>query len=195
ARWKARARGLLNDAFDIIAGRASWDIEADGTAAASLLAQKAALFEAMDRLADTALGSVVCRIHGDFQLGQVLVATGDAYILDFEGEPARPLEERRAKASPLRDVAGLLRSIDYAVANTRDPKKLMAAAPLDETVRSKFASRLRDGAQRAFIDAYDTGIGDLAGLGNRELLEFFVVGKGGQQLLFREGNRRSGGSD
>jgi len=184
-----RARGLLNNAFDIIADRASWDIEADGTAAASLLAQKAALFEAMDRMADTGLGSLVSRIHGDFHLGQVLVATGDAYIIDFEGEPSRPLEERRAKASPLRDVAGLLRSIDYAVANTRDPKKLMAAAPLDETVRSRFASRLRDGAQRAFIDAYDAGIADLPGLANRELLEFFMVEKAAYELVYEAGNR------
>jgi maltose alpha-D-glucosyltransferase/alpha-amylase len=189
AQWKVRARGLLNNAFDIIADRASWDIEADGTAAASLLAQKAALFEAMDRMADTGLGSLVSRIHGDFHLGQVLVATGDAYIIDFEGEPSRPLEERRAKASPLRDVAGLLRSIDYAVANTRDPKKLMAAAPLDETVRSRFASRLRDGAQRAFIDAYDAGIADLPGLANRELLEFFMVEKAAYELVYEAGNR------
>ena len=55
------------------------------------------------------------RIHGDYHLGQVLFTGNDFYILDFEGEPRKPISMRRLKRSPLTDVAGMLRSIDYAI--------------------------------------------------------------------------------
>jgi maltose alpha-D-glucosyltransferase/alpha-amylase len=142
----------------------------------------------MDRLAKSGEGGLMTRIHGDFHLGQVLVASGDAYIIDFEGEPGRPLAERRAKMSPMVDVAGLMRSLDYAVATTLDPK-MPTSAPLPEQTRAKFVKRLRDGAQQAFLDAYRAGVGDLPGLDNLDLLAFFMLEKAAYELIYEASNR------
>ena len=107
----------------------------------------------MRNLARSARGNVKTRIHGDFHLGQVLVASGDALIIDFEGEPAASVAERRAKTSPLRDVAGLLRSIDYAAATMID-RNTVGAVPIDETQRDELISQFRSRGSTAFLSAY-----------------------------------------
>jgi maltose alpha-D-glucosyltransferase/alpha-amylase len=71
--------------------------------------------ERIDALADVDGPHQRIRIHGDYHLGQLLRSEGNFYILDFEGEPARSIEERRARENALRDVAGMLRSLEYAV--------------------------------------------------------------------------------
>jgi len=102
-----------------------------------------------DAFGSAAGGARVCRIHGDYHLGQLLArADGGFSVIDFEGEPARPLSERRRPASPLRDVAGMLRSLDYA-ARTAEREHGLAA---DAWLRR---------AREAFLDAYGVVDGGL----------------------------------
>jgi trehalose synthase-fused probable maltokinase len=125
------------------------------------------------------LGRCKIRHHGDLHLGQVLVADGDAVIIDFEGEPSRPLADRRRKAPAARDVAGVLRSLDYAtmalVQQRQRSEKLSTPA-----LRALHA--WRDQSTDTFLTGYQEAMGaSVLWPGRTEdakaMLDFFLLEK------------------
>jgi len=92
------------------------------------------------------------RFHGDYHLGQVLVVEGDFLIIDFEGEPERPIAERRRKLSPLKDVAGMLRSFDYAAHAA--VQRATIDRPHDRERLAPFARDWERRASDAFVASY-----------------------------------------
>jgi maltose alpha-D-glucosyltransferase/alpha-amylase len=177
AALAARVRRVLQDARSILTDDAGL--------------KSAALDRALDSLDELESVSEGCRIrvHGDYHLGQTLVGDGEVYVLDFEGEPARPLDERRSKDSPLRDVAGMLRSLDYAVYMTQSRLEDRD----DPDADARWAELLSAALQDAFVDAYFSvpGIGELLpGAAYRlPLLRLYLLEKALYELGYERDHR------
>ncbi|MBU0724578.1 MAG: maltose alpha-D-glucosyltransferase [Alphaproteobacteria bacterium] len=137
------------------------------------------------------------RLHGDYHLGQALIVQQDVFLIDFEGEPRRGLEERRAKSSPLRDVAGMLRSFDYlartASARLRERFPDLTGAEGDSPV-DRLALEWRATAAADFLDGYSAGLGDAPNQpateqSRKALLTLFLLQKVFYEIGYEAANR------
>ena len=132
------------------------------------------------------------RYHGDYHLGQVLVARDDVIIIDFEGEPSRSLAERRAKHSPLRDVVGMLRSFNYAAHAAL--RQATADGTCDRATLWPYLSDWEQQTRAAFLNAYVEAVGDSPGYPTdpdqaKILLELFTLEKACYELRYELDNR------
>jgi maltose alpha-D-glucosyltransferase/alpha-amylase len=155
---------------------------------ANLLQQHSHIISRIQDLAKSTAATLVTRTHGDFHLGQVLVSGDDAFIIDFEGEPAKNLDQRRAKAHPLRDAAGVLRSIDYLTASVDGPE----GSRMDLAVNA-MCQRFGKAAKDAFLGAYTASHRVLDGenaFDNRDnIIKLFLLEKASYEVVYEARNR------
>jgi trehalose synthase-fused probable maltokinase len=137
--------------------------------------------ERLQLISHIGAGGRVIRTHGDFHLGQTMLTDEGWVILDFEGEPARPLPERRRKQSPLRDVAGMLRSFAYAASAVERLRGGAAAPGWEEKARAAFLAGYREGVDSALLPPGEDAMA--------RLLAVFELEKAVYELRYELDNR------
>ncbi|MFC5696265.1 maltose alpha-D-glucosyltransferase [Pseudomonas sp. GCM10022186] len=194
ADWASRISAQLREALAALS-RAHGQLDRDAAASVQwLLAEEERLLIVIGRLAALAAGGISIRVHGDLHLGQVLVVQGDAYIIDFEGEPSRPLSERRQRDSPMKDVAGMLRSFDYAAAVAERSACGADNSAEARQVCAEVIARYRANARTAFLDAYRVAANGLphewhGREGEGAALALFSLEKAAYEILYESGHR------
>jgi trehalose synthase-fused probable maltokinase len=170
------------DWYASVAGQMSERLEAALAVVPDLAGHADALRALYAAVADTDEPVVRQRVHGDLHLGQVLRTTTGWIVLDFEGEPARPLAARRELDTPLRDVAGMLRSFDYAA------RHMLVESPGDP----QRAYRAQEWAQRnrtAFCEGYSAAAREVSLSGDSALLRAFEADKAVYECVYEARNR------
>jgi maltose alpha-D-glucosyltransferase/alpha-amylase len=186
-----RVRDQLDAAYRAIDAMAQTDSAAEQDRIQMLSAREALLCR-LPALAEAAIGTTLTRIHGDLHLGQILVVNGDVSIIDFEGEPARPVEMRRAKDQPLRDVAGVLRSFAYAAAVVKR-RSLASHAHLQDDKVAAFLDSFVARSTEAFTAGYRDAIASTEAEAPialvPELLDLFLIEKAAYEVVYESANR------
>jgi maltose alpha-D-glucosyltransferase / alpha-amylase len=148
--WHVAATRQLQRAIDAVSGKEGEELRS----MAPVIAEQLTVFEAIPGV------PILTRVHGDYHLGQIL-ETPDGYrIIDFEGEPTRPLEERRRRNSPLRDVASMLRSIDHVGRSARRRAEKSRGEVIESPGLDMERWFVR--ARERFLEAYRRGIRESA---------------------------------
>jgi maltokinase len=137
--------------------------------------------ERLSTLAKLGSGGRVIRTHGDYHVGQTLLTPRGWVILDFEGEPARSLPERRQKRSPLRDVAGMLRSFAYVASATRIQRGVEAPSDWEQRARDTFVSNYLEHVEPSLLPHGEQAI--------ENLLSVFELEKAVYELRYELDNR------
>lgn len=185
--WAEQAEQQLAAAFAALDTPREWDAES-AQDLAIVMAERDRLGTTVRGLAELGPGTVLTRIHGDLHLGQVLVANGDVYIIDFEGEPSKPVELRRAKNHRLRDVAGMLRSFDYAGAVMKR-RSVATQAHVADPQRDAFLRTFVTGAAQSFLAGYADVFPADDNTGEQNLLRLFLIEKAAYEIAYEAANR------
>jgi maltose alpha-D-glucosyltransferase/alpha-amylase len=151
-RWIDGIMARAERVFETLAHSRDTIREADRPLVDQLQAQRATLPERLKALLPRDIDILNIRHHGDFHLGQMLIVKDDIFIIDFEGEPRRPHAERRRKAPAARDVAGLIRSIDYSA--TAALERALKVGPDEQAKLSSALAAWRDRSTETFLAAY-----------------------------------------
>ena len=188
--WRERVMREAGATLDELARRASEFPAAVRAQAEAVAHHRERLMTRITALALPQQRMLKTRHHGDYHLGQVLLARNDFIIIDFEGEPGRPLAERKQKASPLRDVAGMLRSFSYARAAAVQRLSATAAErERHETLAATWERQAREAFLRAYV-AHAQRVGLLASLADvADLLQLFELEKALYEVRYEMNNR------
>jgi len=175
---------LLTATIDEEVERVFLDLPEDLEAVAPIMGRGEEIRDRLQLMSHVVTGGKLIRHHGDLHLGQTLRTGGTDprwYIIDFEGEPARPLLERRRKRSPLRDVAGMLRSFAYAASASRILRGREAPEGWEAEARARFLDGYITEVDAALLPAGDAGI--------RQLLAIYELEKAVYELRYELNHR------
>jgi maltose alpha-D-glucosyltransferase/alpha-amylase len=192
AGWVENVLAELRRTFDMLRRRRSKVPEEELPDVDRLLTLRRDLTRRVRAVSSSGFDVMKTRHHGDYHLGQVLVVANDFQIIDFEGEPARPLAERRRKQCPLRDVAGMLRSFDYAI---RSAVMNLGAERAEQLETLEPWVRLwEEQTREAFLEGYAEGARGAASYPEdeenaRALVELFTLEKALYEIRYELDNR------